>query len=218
MPKTTFDKLKEEKKERIIDAFIKEFSTHRYDDASLSRVVKQLGIAKGSIYQYFEDKLDLYLYLKSYCEQVKLKHIVHVRREDHADFWSYYRALFEAGIRFDLENPRESKLLYCISKNEHSPSVKAFHQQWRDQAIEMFETLLQQEVDNGFLRKDVPVRAMSFFMISATVHIGDYMQLFHGTDFDKNVASGETVFAQDREVLMATADHFIKMLRSGFDV
>lgn len=218
MPKTTFDKLKEEKKERIIDAFIKEFSTHRYDDASLSRVVKQLGIAKGSIYQYFEDKLDLYLYLKSYCEQVKLKHIVHVRREDHADFWSYYRALFEAGIRFDLENPRESKLLYCISKNEHSPSVKAFHQQWRDQAIEMFEALLQQEVDNGFLRKDVPVRAMSFFMISATVHIGDYMQLFHGTDFDKNVASGETVFAQDREVLMATADHFIKMLRSGFDV
>lgn len=218
MPKPTFEKLNNEKKERIIDAFIKEFSGHRYDDASLSRVVKQLGIAKGSIYQYFEDKLDLYLYLKSYCEQAKLGYIVHVKRTDHADFWSYYRALFEAGIEFDLKSPRESRFLYCISKNEHSPSVRSFHNQWRDQALQMFEVMLQQEVEQGFLRKDVPVKAMSFFMISATVHIGDYMQLYHGTDFDKNVSEGHPVFAHESKVLMQTADDFIKMLRNGFDV
>ena len=217
MPKATFENLDQKKKERIIDAFMAEFTSHRYDDASISRVVKKLGVAKGSIYQYFNDKLDLYLYLKSYCEQVKLQYIMHVRRQDFPDFWLYYRALFEAGVEFDLKSPRESKFLYCIAKNEHSPSVRDYHNEWRDQALKLFEVALQKEVDGGFLRADVPVKAMSFFLISASVHIGDYMQIFHGADFDKNVAEGKHVFAEQKDILLQSVDNFIKMLKNGFN-
>ena len=63
MPKPTFLNLKEEKQKDFIHTCLEEFSQHPFGEASISKIVQELGIAKGSIYQYFEDKSDLYHYL-----------------------------------------------------------------------------------------------------------------------------------------------------------
>lgn len=64
MPKSTFNNLSDEKKERIFDAALQEFSTRRFSEASLNHIIKNAGIPKGSFYQYFESKEDLYLYMR----------------------------------------------------------------------------------------------------------------------------------------------------------
>jgi len=63
MPKNTFLNLNEEKKNRIFEAAVQEFSTRRFSDASINQIVKNAGIPKGSFYQYFADKEDIYLYM-----------------------------------------------------------------------------------------------------------------------------------------------------------
>lgn len=63
MPKDTFYNLSEEKKKRIFDAAAKEFSERRFSDASINQIVKNAGIPKGSFYQYFAGKEDVYLYM-----------------------------------------------------------------------------------------------------------------------------------------------------------
>jgi AcrR family transcriptional regulator len=63
MPKPTFLNLPDAKRDRITELALDEFSTHPYRQASLSRIVARAGIAKGSMYQYFENKLDLYRWL-----------------------------------------------------------------------------------------------------------------------------------------------------------
>ena len=63
MPKDTFYNLSEEKKKRIFDAAVREFSTRRFSEASINQIVKNAGIPKGSFYQYFADKEDIYLYV-----------------------------------------------------------------------------------------------------------------------------------------------------------
>lgn len=40
-----------------------EFSDRPYIEASLSQIARRARIPKGSVYQYFEDKLDLYRWL-----------------------------------------------------------------------------------------------------------------------------------------------------------
>ncbi|MGD8916938.1 MAG: helix-turn-helix domain-containing protein, partial [Syntrophobacterales bacterium] len=52
----TFAKLPSEKQERVLDAAIEEFSRWGYDKASINRMVDRIGIAKGSIFQYFGSK------------------------------------------------------------------------------------------------------------------------------------------------------------------
>lgn len=71
MPKQTFDKLPQEKQERILAAAKKEFTQVRYSDASINQIVKEAGIPRGSFYQYFEDKKDIFLcFLQDYKKEM----------------------------------------------------------------------------------------------------------------------------------------------------
>jgi TetR/AcrR family transcriptional regulator len=52
----TFHNLPFNKQERILDGALSEFAEKGYARASLNSLVARLGIAKGSIFQYFHDK------------------------------------------------------------------------------------------------------------------------------------------------------------------
>lgn len=63
MPKQTFYNIQLDKQERIINASKKEFIRTNFYDASINQIIKDAGISRGSFYQYFEDKEDLFTYL-----------------------------------------------------------------------------------------------------------------------------------------------------------
>src|SRR5699024_3187759 len=58
-------------KQTLLDAAIKEFSRVPLAEASVAKIVKGAEIPRGSFYQYFEDKEDLYFYLLN--EELKEK-------------------------------------------------------------------------------------------------------------------------------------------------
>ncbi|MFC7395173.1 TetR/AcrR family transcriptional regulator [Scopulibacillus cellulosilyticus] len=63
MPKKTFFNLPKEKKESLIQAAMKEFSRVPLSEASISNIINDAGIPRGSFYQYFEDKEDIFFFL-----------------------------------------------------------------------------------------------------------------------------------------------------------
>ena len=65
-----FDNLKTEKKERIINAALKEFAQSGYEKASTNGIIKEAGIAKGSLFNYFNNKKELYLFLLDYVTKI----------------------------------------------------------------------------------------------------------------------------------------------------
>lgn len=65
MPKALFFEINAQKKERILEAAIQEFSSKKYAEASINQIIKEANISRGSFYQYFEDKDDLYFYIIS---------------------------------------------------------------------------------------------------------------------------------------------------------
>ena len=62
MPKRTFFRLDEDKRERVIRAAINEFRSNGYENSKVGVIATNASIANGSIYQYFEDKRELFLY------------------------------------------------------------------------------------------------------------------------------------------------------------
>ena len=52
----TFNNLDKQKQDRIFNAAVREFSEWGYAGASINTMVENLGIAKGSIFQYFGNK------------------------------------------------------------------------------------------------------------------------------------------------------------------
>lgn len=63
MPTQRFLKLKDEKKQAILEAAVHEFSRVPYWAASINQIIKNAGISRGSFYTYFEDKDDLMQYM-----------------------------------------------------------------------------------------------------------------------------------------------------------
>jgi|P827metagenome_2_1110787.scaffolds.fasta_scaffold01829_12 AcrR family transcriptional regulator len=63
MPTPTFFRLPEEKRARLTGAAWREFSAVRFSEASINRIVRDAQIPRGSFYQYFADKDDLFFYL-----------------------------------------------------------------------------------------------------------------------------------------------------------
>ncbi|MCR4426949.1 MAG: TetR/AcrR family transcriptional regulator [Firmicutes bacterium] len=111
MPTQTFFNLPEAKRDRIVQIGMEELARNTYAQASVTRIVRLAGIAKGSVYQYFEDKKDLYFYLVTGAGQAKLDFISkHAPKLDWNDFYGSYAKLMLTGARFDIDQPLESRI------------------------------------------------------------------------------------------------------------
>ena len=74
MPKQTFLNLPESKKQKILEAAKNEFSRVSVTEASINNIITEANIARGSFYQYFENKQDLFGFMLSKAnEKVKEK-------------------------------------------------------------------------------------------------------------------------------------------------
>lgn len=87
LPSQTFFNLSEEKRQRIIRAAYREFSKHSLNNSSIAQIVKTAGIARGSFYQYFEDKNDLYLYLVKIFQSSYKKQMIHAFEKNQGHFY-----------------------------------------------------------------------------------------------------------------------------------
>lgn len=63
MPTHTFFRLPEEKRQRLTEAAWGEFSRCSFAEASINQIVQNARVSRGSFYQYFADKEDLFFYL-----------------------------------------------------------------------------------------------------------------------------------------------------------
>ena len=105
MPKQTFYKLPQEKQERILAAAKREFTQVRYSDASINQIVREAGIPRGSFYQYFEDKKDIFLYfLHDYRAEI-LRGFAQVVKEMSGDFMSALEAFIDAILEESYREP-----------------------------------------------------------------------------------------------------------------
>ncbi|EXJ23510.1 Transcriptional regulator, TetR family [Alkalibacterium sp. AK22] len=106
MPSQTFFNLSEEKKERLIAGAMKEFSAKSLNDASISNIVKNSKISRGSFYQYFEDKKDLYFYLIGKFRYNYRQLMFKSFKEKEGDFFEGYKVFGEKYIKYIMESEK----------------------------------------------------------------------------------------------------------------
>lgn len=63
MPTSTFFNLPPPKREKLIHAAVAEFARKPYGEVSINRIIQAAEIPRGSFYQYFADKTDLFRYV-----------------------------------------------------------------------------------------------------------------------------------------------------------
>lgn len=212
MPSKTFLNLPKEKRESFIQISLKEFSDNNFETASVNRIIKELDISRGSVYQYFTDKLDLWLYLKEYAEKTKMENVQSVNREDFDTFWDYFRELYIKGADFDLLNPLCSKFLYKIYYKETSKEVDKYSNNWKVQADEQFRQWVQFEQSNGSFNKDISLDMIVHFMVTISTSLVELLQNKFLVDFDQNLENNKSLLSDNILAYSKAVDEIISLL------
>ncbi|MFO8068777.1 MAG: TetR/AcrR family transcriptional regulator [Alkalibacterium sp.] len=106
MPTQTFFNLPEDKKKRLIAGAMKEFSAKSLNEASISNIVKNAEISRGSFYQYFEDKKDLYFFLIGKFRYNYRNLMFKSFSEKDGDFYEGYKLFSEKYIKYIMESEK----------------------------------------------------------------------------------------------------------------
>ena len=115
MPRETFFNLDEDKKKKIIDAAVKEFTENQLHKSRVSSIIKEAGIPRGSFYQYFEDIDDLYYFVIDETFD-KLFDVGYKRAELTDDLFEYTRLTFDVDIQ-SYKNDKRHKFMMNVGKS-----------------------------------------------------------------------------------------------------
>ncbi|MBB2481962.1 TetR family transcriptional regulator [Bacillus sp. APMAM] len=99
MPKQTFFHLPKDKQDTLIQSAKEEFSRVPLHEASIANIIKNACIPRGSFYQYFEDKEDLYFYLLNQLSQKNAERFISVLKEKNGDIFETFFESFQFSIK-----------------------------------------------------------------------------------------------------------------------
>jgi AcrR family transcriptional regulator len=165
VPKPTFYNLAAERRARIIDAALNEFAAHPLQSASVNRVVKAAGIAKGSFYQYFADLEDLYRYLVfEYGVERKMASMKGVGAPpaggDLFDTMTFYAV---QGLRFGVANPRLAAATRHLTSGLVNDSLAPAAQELKRRSRVGTRHILSEGMVSGAIRPDLDLDTAVIF-------------------------------------------------------
>ena len=157
MPKQTFFNLPSEKRKTIMDAAVEEFAEYGLENASTNRIVKNSGIAKGSFYQYFEDKQDVFMHMLDMIEQEEMEFF----RDQHPpvhnmDIFHYYRWMVKTGMEFGLAHPRAIQAAWRVLLGEGFYYGKNLAK-YREKTTQALTMMIKQAIERGEVDPSVDV-------------------------------------------------------------
>ncbi|OTN75351.1 hypothetical protein A5886_000421 [Enterococcus sp. 8G7_MSG3316] len=162
MPTETFFHLPAEKQKRIMNAAKKEFSRLPLKDASIATIIKDAEIPRGSFYQYFENKEDLYYYyfhtLKSDSQRDLIRSIQHENGDLFAGFEWYFSRMIEEVLKGKNANfyrnlflSMDYRSFHKVMPEIHKKMHQAHHEE-RKATREKEEAEFFAEIDKDLLK------------------------------------------------------------------
>jgi AcrR family transcriptional regulator len=151
MPTRTFFDLPAERRARLVEEAVFEFSERTYAEASLSQIAQRSRIAKGSFYQYFADKLDLYRWLVSE-EAPRHKRAFIGAAPSTGDYWRDFTRTIERGMAFLVEHPRLARLTAAAADPSASPEVRGLHNSICQAGVDELRAQLERGVADGMIQ------------------------------------------------------------------
>ena len=208
MPKETFFNLPDDKQKLIESAALDEFTTWGYDNASINRIVAQAAIAKGSFYQYFEDKKDLFTHLVDQVIRQKREFVSPVLlNPQQQDFFAMLKDLYRSGLMFAKASPDAALLGNLVYKNKEHPVYSELIAEGMAGQKVFFAGLLDEAIRRGEVRPEINTRFVAHVLLSLTVSVFEYY-------FDE-VKGGDFNMHQIEDDVMDIVDMTLDFIKNG---
>lgn len=150
-----FEALAQAKRDRIIHAAVREFVDHGFEKASTNEIVKAARISKGSLYNYFGNKRQLFIYLMHYSVQV-IEALYESFDLCERDIFKRLENIALQKLKVHQKHPQVFDFLAaCLS--EESPQVKGVIDEHVAHIYERGFRQIYQDIDYSKFREDIEV-------------------------------------------------------------
>jgi AcrR family transcriptional regulator len=205
----TFLNLPEEKKDRILARATREFSEKGYQGASINTLVDDLGISKGSIFQYFTSKKGLFLFVFQMAVERVRRTLVGVKEETEGlEVFERIRRSLLAGVDFVRRHPQIYRIYLKLLFDREAPYRAELLQAIRLFSAEYLGSLVEKGLERGEISKDIPLE-QAVFILDAV--LDRYLQAYMVPFLDQ----GSKIYQGDQGQVEAWAAGLVKILRKG---
>lgn len=196
-----FEKQNKDKQKRIIEAAILEFSEKGFENANTNRIAREANISVGSLFKYFNNKTDLFLYIVKLAE-AELESQIHGVLSMEKDFFDTVDMILSLIHEYSKTDKALVRLYHEMTSIGQSSLVETVVSTLEKVAGSEYKTMIKEAQDRGEIRADVDPAVVAFildniFMSLQFSYAMPYYQLrkrlFLGADMDDQKIIRETM-------------------------
>lgn len=182
MPKIS-DEAKEARKEKILDAALECFSTKGYSASTVDDIVKYSELSKGSVYNYFKSKEEIFLSLLHQRSNAVLENLKAnlARIDSPVEKLKYW---IRTDLPYDI-NKRKFMHVHIESwlYASDAPHIKEILKKNFDALFQLAEEIISEGQEAGEVKKDIDSNAAAAMFWS--LHDGIWLHASIGYDEEK---------------------------------
>jgi AcrR family transcriptional regulator len=210
MPKETFFNLNEEKQEKVMRAAISEFCNNGFEKANIGNIAKSASVAKGSMYQYFENKKELFMFSVQWSVQFVMKKYGSyiTNADENINIFDY---LYESSKELwgQLNDERELMIfIQDVFLGKYSHLTNESMSYMMKVSDEYMLKIIRSGKKNGYIRTDIDDEIIALFMTGVSVKMKEHMM-------NRAREAGEDIMDESFDVIAKDLKSMIELLKSG---
>jgi AcrR family transcriptional regulator len=173
MPRATWANLDAARRDRVLHAAMAEFGRHGYSGGSLNVIAREAGVAKGSLFQYFDDKFDFFAHVAEHTSMRVYEAMLPTLREPATgeSFVEHFVGLVDVWIAYMADHPLERGVTAATTM-ELDPEVRrAIREPVHRLYAQGLRPLLQAGIESGEFRADADLDALLSLLVLVLPHL-----------------------------------------------
>lgn len=173
MPTATWERLPATRRDAVVAAAEREFAANGFSRGSLNVIAREAGVAKGSLFQYFEDKLDLFAHLS----ELASRRIGEAMAKENADlpwsedFFGSLAASMKAWVAHFRAHPDDLAMTAAVNLEPDATTRLAVREVVNRHYVVGLRGVVERGVAAGAVRPDADLDAFLAFLLLVLPHL-----------------------------------------------
>ncbi|MCV7101672.1 TetR/AcrR family transcriptional regulator [Mycobacterium palustre] len=173
MPTVTWARVDPARRAAVIEAAEAEFGAHGFSRGSLNVIARRAGVAKGSLFQYFADKRDLYAFIADIASQRVRAYMEDLIRglDPGRPFFEFLTELLDGWVAYYAEHPHERALHAAATLEVDTEARVSVRNVIHRHYLEVLRPLVHAAQARGDLRPDADTDVLLSLLLLIFPHL-----------------------------------------------
>ena len=173
MPTVTWARVDPARRAAVVEAAEAEFGAHGFSRGSLNVIARRAGVAKGSLFQYFADKRDLYAFIADVASQRVRSYMEDRIREldPSRPFFDFLTDWLDVWVAYFADHPRERALHAAATLEVDTEARVSVQNVIHRHYLEVLRPLVRDARIRGDLRADSDTDALLSLLMMIFPHL-----------------------------------------------